>query len=316
MIPISCGEPSFYARNNNQYASCQGGTYGGGSISGGSISGGGTIVGENIPPCAPLDYKELGPRRARSKVREQIKDYVLLMLGAPVISIELDAQQLDLCVDAALQVIENYAPAEFFSYYVFATVPGKSIYKMPPDVGYIRHVSYKQAPNFMFSASDIGGAIPIEYFYPGGAYSSVQGGMIDPLTPIWGRAGEWVLYKQYEQMYSNIASNNGGWEFISDYQHIKLYPIPFRTTTVIVQYIQKQKDWNWVQQSMQEGALAYAKIIVGRIRSKIKNPPGNSSAGGLQLDGLEILAEGLKEKTEWETNLIVKWGDVLGPRMG
>jgi hypothetical protein len=164
MIPISCGEPSFYARNNNQYASCQGGTYGGGSISGGSISGGGTIVGENIPPCAPLDYKELGPRRARSKVREQIKDYVLLMLGAPVISIELDAQQLDLCVDAALQVIENYAPAEFFSYYVFATVPGKSIYKMPPDVGYIRHVSYKQSPNFMFSASDIGGSIPIEYF--------------------------------------------------------------------------------------------------------------------------------------------------------
>lgn len=297
MIPISCGTPSFYARNNNEFAGCS------------------SSSGENIPPTAPLDYKELGPRRARSKVREQIKDYVLLMLGAPVISIELDAQQLDLAVDLSLQVLENYAPSEYFSYYVFKTIPGKSIYKMPPDVGYIRHVSYKQQPNFMFSASDIGGSIPIEYFYPGGAYSSIQGGMIDPLTPIWGRTGEWVLYKQYEQMYSNVASNNGGWEYLSDYQHIKLYPIPFRAQTVIVQYIQKMKDWNMVTQAMQEGALAYAKIMVGRIRSKIQNPPGNN-ASGLQLDGNQILAEGLKDKETWEANLITKFGEPLGIIMG
>ena len=55
------------------------------------------------------------------KVIEQIKDYVLLMLGAPVIQIELDQQQLDACVDLSLQVLEEYAPREYFQFYIFNT---------------------------------------------------------------------------------------------------------------------------------------------------------------------------------------------------
>jgi len=66
-------------------------------------------------------------------------------------------------------------------------------------------------------------------------------------------------------------------------------------------------------QAMQEGALAFAKIILGRIRSRILNPPGPN--GGIQLDGQIILAEGLQEKKDWEEKLLTKFGDVLGPRM-
>jgi len=268
----------------------------------------------NLGVSDSLCKNELGSRKNRSKVIEQIKDYVLLMLGAPVINIELDQQQLDAAVDLSLQVLEDYAPREYFQFYVFNTSPGQSIYKMPCEVGYIRYVAYKDVPSFNFSASDLGGAIPIEYFYPGGAYNSIQGGMIDPLQPIWGRMGEWVLYKQYEQMYSNLSSNTGGWEWYGNYDHIKLYPIPMRSHSVIVHYIQKNKDWSRVTQAMQEGALAFAKIMVGRIRSKIKNPPGPN--GGVTLDGDTILAEGLQEKKDWEERLLTRFGDVLGPTWG
>jgi len=268
----------------------------------------------NLGVSDPLDISQLGSRKNRSKVIAQIKDYVLLMLGAPVISIELDQQQLDACVDLSLQVLEDYAPREYFQFYVFLTSPGKSIYKMPPEVGYIRNISYKDVPSFNFSASDLGGAIPLEYFYPGGAYNSIQGGMIDPMQPIWGHMGEWVLYKQYEQMYSNVASNTGGWEWHGNYDQIKIYPIPMRSHSVIVHYIQKNKDWNRVTQAMQEGAIAFAKIMLGRIRSKIKNPPGPN--GGVQLDGDSILAEGLQEKKDWEERLLTRFGDVLGPTWG
>ena len=268
----------------------------------------------NLGVSDPLDVSLLGSRKNRSKVIAQIKDYVLLMLGAPVISIELDQQQLDACVDLSLQILEDYAPREYFQLYVFLTSPGKSIYKMPPEVGYIRNISYKDVPTFNFSASDLGGAIPIEYFYPGGAYNSIQGGMIDPMQPIWGNMGEWVLYKQYEQMYSNVASNTGGWEWHGSYDQIKIYPIPMRSHSVIVHYIQKNKDWNRVTQAMQEGAIAFAKIMLGRIRSKIKNPPGPN--GGVQLDGDSILAEGLQEKKDWEERLLTRFGDVLGPTWG
>jgi hypothetical protein len=68
-----------------------------------------------------------------------------------------------------------------------------------------------------------------------------------------------------------------------------------------------------VTQAMQEGALAFAKIILGRIRSRIQNPPGPN--GGIQLDGQQILQEGIDEKKQWQEDLITRYGDILGPRM-
>ena len=263
----------------------------------------------NLGVSDPLDISKLTSRPNRGKIRGQLKDYILLMLGAPVVQIELDEQQLDAAVDIALQILEEWAPREYFRYYVFNTIPGQSIYEMPADVGYIRNVFYKETGTFSFQSSDLGGAIPVEYFYPGGAYASIQGGMIDPVQPIWGRAGEWSLYKGYEQMYSRLASNIGGWEFYGGYQNVKIYPIPYSVHRVVVHYIQKNMDWPRVQSVMQEGALAFAKIMLGRIRSKIKNPPG--PGGGIQLDGETLLQEGLQEKKDWEERLITRYGDLL-----
>jgi len=256
----------------------------------------------------PLNKNKLGPRRKREKVREQIKDYILHMLGAPVVKLELDAQNLDFCVDQAMKIFEDYAGREYFQYYVFDTVPGKSIYEMPPEVGIIRNVFYREVGNFAFQASDLGGAIPIEYFYPGGSYNSIQGGLIDPVHPIWGRMGEWVLYKQYQQMYSRTASALGGWEFLGGFNSIKLYPAPFRIQKVMVHYLQKNKDWGEVTQAMQEGALTYAKEILGRIRSKYQNVPG--AGGSVSMDGSTLLQEAREDRQKWFEDLIYKFGDL------
>jgi hypothetical protein len=270
--------------------------------------------GNSCQPCVSLTDNvgcgKIGQRKSREKVREQIKDYVLNLLGAPVIKVELDEQNLDAAVDLALQVFEDYAPREYFNYYVFNTTPGKSVYTMPPDIGLIRNVFYKKQPNIgQMSASDLGGALPIEYYYPGGSYGSMQGGLMDPNQPIYGRMGEWVLYKQYEQMYSRLSSQIGGWEWIDGYCNIKLYPIPCRCQGVIVHYLQKKPDFKQVTQAMQEGALCYAKEILGRIRSKYTNPPGPN--GGVQMDGKELLQEAREDKKAWEERLITRFGDLL-----
>lgn len=251
--------------------------------------------------------KNVGPRHKREKVREEIRDYILNMLGAPNIQLELDEQNIDFCINQALRIVEDYAPREFYSYYTFLTQPGKSIYELPDDIGYVRSVEYKNMGTFAFQATDLGGTIPIEYFYPGGNYASIQGGMIDPIQPIWGRMGEWTLYKQYETMYSRVSSNLGGWEFIGGYKHIKLYPVPYNMNKVAVCYIQKCKDWENVTQAMQEGALSYAKEILGRIRSRIKNLPG--PGGGIQLDGDQLIQEAKEERKQWMEDLIYKFGE-------
>ena len=260
-------------------------------------------------PVAPHDRPNMTRRPNREKVREDIKDYVLLMLGAPTIKVELDSQALDLAVDQSLAVFEEYAGREYYGYYTFRSVPGKSVYKMPDDIGMIRNVFYKTDGSFAFQASDLDGAIPVEYFYPGGAYASIQGGLIDPIQPIWGRAGEWMLYKQYETMFSRMSSNIGGWEWVNDRQHIKIYPTPYRCSLVIVHYLQRCKDWREVTQAMQEGALAHAMIILGHIRGKYTSPPG--PGGGMQLDGEYMKTKGWELKEKWQEELITRFGDFL-----
>ena len=253
----------------------------------------------------------IGARRNREKVREQIKDYVLTMLGAPVLPLELDDQQLDNSIDFALQIFEDYAPSEYFQYYSFYTAPGQSVYELPADVGFVRQISYKETANYAFSASDLGGVIPLEYM-GAGAYGSIAGG-INPQQPVWGKMGDWILYKQYEDMYNRISGQQGGWEYLGGYRHIKLYPVPYRTYPAIVRYLQRKPDFQLVTQAMQEGALAFAKIILGRIRSRIANPPG--PGGGVQLDGATILAEGLQEKKDWQESLLSRYGDLLPIKM-
>lgn len=262
-----------------------------------------------LGPLDPLNKNQMSSRKQREKVREQIKEYCLHMLGAPVVKLEFDEQNLDFAVDQAMKVFEDYAGREYFSYYVFNSVPGKSIYEMPPDVGMIRNVFYKETGTFAFQSSDLNGAIPIEYFYPGGAYASIQGGLIDPVQPMWGRMGEWTLYKQYEQMYSRVSSNLGGWEYIGNPNTVKLYPVPYRVQKVIVHYMQKQKDWAEVTQAIQEGALTYIKEILGRIRSKYQSVPG--AGGSVAMDGQQLLQEAREDRQKWFEDLIYKFGDIL-----
>jgi len=255
----------------------------------------------------------IGPRRNRELVRQDIKDFVLAMLGAPMVRIELNEQNLDLAVDQSLKIFEDYAPREYFEYYVFDTTPGKSVYQMPPEVGLIRNVHYRESGSYGFQASDLDGALPLEYFAPG---STMQHSFLDPVQPVWGRMGEWVLYKQYENMFSRISSSLGGWEWVGGFRHIKLYPTPCggRCNRVIVHYLQNCKDWMNVTEAMQMGALAFAKIMLGRVRSKYGNPLG--PGGGLQLDGAALLQEGAEDLKQWRQDLLDRYGDVLGITMG
>ncbi len=250
----------------------------------------------------------IGPRKNRERVRQQLRDYILLKLGAPKLQLELDDQQLDLAIDEAMSVYEDFAPRDFFDYHTFLTTSGKSVYTMNADIGLIRNVFYKEQGNFSFQSSDLGGALPVEYFYPGGSYASIQGGLIDPLQPIWGRAGEWTGYKMYEGMYNRISSNLGGWEWVSDNNTIKLYPTPCGCHRVFVHYIQKCKDWKEPYQALREGSLAYAKEMLGLIRRKFTNIPGPQ--GGIQLDGASLVQEAREDIAKWQERLISVYSDL------
>jgi hypothetical protein len=252
--------------------------------------------------CFTTDRK-LTARKNREKVREEIGDSVLKKLGAPSVDIELDQQGLDFCIDYALRVFEDYASREYFEYYTFNAVPGRSVYELPDEIGIVRNVFYKTQGMGSFMAQDLGGAIPVEYF-GGSAYTSFQGGMLDPVQPIWGRTGEWVLYKMYENTFAHTSSQIGGWEFVGDQRTIKLYPTPARPVKVIVHYLQKCKNWREVTQGMIDGAYAQALIVLGNIRGKYTGLPT------VQIDGDRLRDKGYELEKKWEEDLLNRFGEV------
>lgn len=246
----------------------------------------------------------ISPRPRREQVRENIADSILLMLGAPKIPIELDAQQLGYAVDRALKTFERYADTNMYDYYMFMTTPGQARYTLPCDIGFISGVYYRtdghcnmQSPNFMEGLSQV----------PFGRVGSWQGGTF--YRPGWGHAGEFVLMQQYHEMYSKLASNIGGYEVIAN-NDILLYPNPSGICSVVVHYLPRKMDWQETHEWVQDYALALSKQMLGRIRSNISQvvTPG----GAVQLDGPTLLQEGLQEKERLEEDLLTKWSGPLG----
>jgi len=280
----------------------------------------GTDLNENILPESQSPGRDYdcvtGRRFNREKVRSQIADYVIMLLGGPVIDLELDQQQLSLAVDEALRMFEEWAPQSYFQWYHITTEAMQSIYEMPCDVGMIRSVEY--GPPSCDGASELGGSMPLGWIgdtgYGAGGLAWGAWGY-NRHQPYWGYAGEWVLFKQYEDMFERLSGRNGGWEFYEDLHKIKVYPTPqVGGGEISVQYLQKKKDWKEVHQFMNEYALALSKIMVGRIRSKYSTIvfPGD----GVTLDGATILAEGREEKIQLEKDLVYKFQEPLSIVLG
>jgi hypothetical protein len=268
------------------------------------------ILPESQSPGRKYDCEDNIPLRPqRERVRNEIAEYVILMLGGPVVDLELDQQQISMAVNEALKIFEEWAPSEYFQYYTFETQSGISTYCMPCDIGIIRQVHY--VPKSCDGASELGGSMPLGWIgdtgYGAGGLSYGSWGY-NRHQPYWGYQGEWVAFKIYEEMFERTSSRNPGWEFVEDRHHIKIYPAPQGDGgTVTVSYVQKKKNWPEVHQFMQEYALALCKIMLGRIRSKYNSIV--SPGGGVTLDGQNLLTEGVQEKKDLERDLIFKWND-------
>jgi len=64
-----------------------------------------------------------GPRFNREKIRSQIADACILLLGGPVIDLELDQQQLTFAVDESLRMFEEWAPQSYFNGIILILLP-------------------------------------------------------------------------------------------------------------------------------------------------------------------------------------------------
>jgi hypothetical protein len=243
-------------------------------------------------------------RKRREHIREEISDWILAFLGAPKVQVELDRQQLSIAIDDAMKVYEDRTGRSEYQYCIFQTTPGVNRYKLNEDIGLIAGVDFRSTSG-TGSVNGVGGidlglsggmapwAGSFYYNTIGHGYSNTAGGFPSRNSPIYANVGEWNLLSGYMQLFQRVSGREPSWEISAD-NSIILTPTPIEVRTVVVHYLQRKRDWHEAHQWIKDYALANAKEMLGRVRSKFDKYA--SPGGSVSMDGPALLAESREDK--------------------
>ena len=214
-----------------------------------------------------------------------IKDYILGMLGYPVVRVELTSFQLKSCVQEAINRLNYHAPLWTMQYASFDASAGQNIYEIPLYMLHnLEYVSYRKN---LLTIQAAAGTLEFDFFLKYFQDNFLFGNM---------NVGEFYLMQQTLEMYRKILSADGGFNIVGG-KYLQIYPAPVMTPeAVILEY--RAMDSNTLQPAYvnwaQRYALAVSKGVLGQIRGKFSTVP--SPAGGASLNGAQLLQESEKEK--------------------
>lgn len=230
---------------------------------------------------------------------ETINSYVRAQLGEPVIRVELTPFQIKTCIDEALTKLDHHTPNWAKQYAVFNATAGVSLYEIPQWLA--RNLQYVVFKKSLLAIQAQAGTLEFDFF--------IKYFQDNFLFHNFGISDYYILQSTME-MTRKILGQEGSWEVING-KYLQLTPKPsVDDEKVILEYRAIDTDtiapaWrNWAQKY----ALACAKVILGNIRSKYKVLPG--PAGGAQLNGEALIAEGREDKKLLEDELFM---NIEGP---
>jgi len=214
-----------------------------------------------------------------------IKDYILGMLGFPIVRVELTSFQLKSCVQEAINRLNYHAPLWTIQYASFDASAGQNIYEIPLYMLHnLEHVSYRKN---LLTIQAAAGTLEFDFFLKYFQDNFLFGNM---------NVGEFYMMQQNLEMYRKILSADGGFNIVGG-KYLQIYPAPVMTPeAVIIEY--RAMDSNTIQPAYvnwaQRYALAVAKGVLSQIRGKFASVP--SPAGGASLNGAQLAQESEKEK--------------------
>jgi hypothetical protein len=224
-----------------------------------------------------------------------IKDYILGMLGFPVVRVELTTFQLKTCVQEAINKLNYHAPLWTLQYASFDASAGQNIYELPLYILHnLENVNYRKN---LLTIQAAAGTLEFDFFLKYFQDNFLFGNM---------NVGEFYQMQQNLEMYRKILSADGGFNIVGG-KYIQIYPSPVMTPeAVILEY--RAMDSNTIQPAYvnwaQKYALAVAKGVLGQIRGKFASVP--SPAGGASLNGAQLLQESTQEKEALVQELLME----------
>jgi hypothetical protein len=245
------------------------------------------------------------------KTRDDLKQWILRKLGAPLIRIELTDDQIELAINDALEFFGKYASYE--QRYFCANIEAYEYYegecnspegmeaqskfeeglKLPENVVGINQIS-EMGMDMMGGINNL--------FSVGN--QMMNAGMLPDMTHVH-RAGGWLTYHNaMESLELSRKMMGGGYQFDFNYstKRLSLQPNPKKQGAkgilLIGCYIASPEEQNLGDYYVKQLSLAYSQIMLGIIREKYS---GMSLVGGGAIDtSIGDKGQSLLEKIEEE----------------
>ena len=230
--------------------------------------------------------------------RDGLQDWILRRLGAPQLLVELDQGQLDICFDEAMRWFA--AKKGVVRTGTLQLQAGVSMYKLPEEVGHVTGMAVVEpTPNLNLAFSP-GYFLPEQQIPYNALGFPTSGGILSA----------YLQSSQYIDTGRRVLGLDPDFEYDPSSRMLRVSPIPRAASAA--QYTYKSRAFTLDQLAeidhdlVKRRALAIAKEILGRIRSKRDAHPG--AQGSVRLDGEVLLKEAAEEKEALDAEVISSGG--------
>lgn len=216
--------------------------------------------------------------------RDQVADWVVKKLGYPLVQVEITSDQIDICLNDAVEEFTEYVLQE--TNYLSLNLSGYnsvSGFVLPSNVVSIFALEETQAGPL--------GGINTLFSVKNQLYNE---GLYPPFMP----GGGWVTYElslQYIDMVNKMTGSHFAFEYNQRNKQMTLIPDPTKISNpgfvVIGCNIIRAEDQQYGETWVKRMTLAFAKQIIGQVRSKY-NGTQLLAGGSINQD---IKQEGLSE---------------------
>ena len=245
--------------------------------------------------AAQLNRLTLEDATEFSDYETYVKDYILAMLGFPIVRVELTDFQIKQCIQESINKMNYHAPLWNLQYASFAASAGQNIYEIPQYI--LQNLEYVAYRKTLLTIAAQAGSLEMDFFIKYFQDNFLLGNM---------KVGEFYLLQQTLEMYRKILGGDGGFNIVGG-KYLQIYPSPAMTPEqVIIEYRALDSNTilpaytNWIQRY----ALAVSKGILAQIRGKFASVP--SPAGGAVLNGPQLMQESQQEKQALVQELLME----------
>lgn len=230
------------------------------------------------------------------------REFILGALGYPIVKVELTDEQIEQCIDKAVQRYMLYRTPEPVQRYIPLSA-GNDSYILPYDIPKedIIEVTYSPNADIFAQLSGSGESFMMTYYMNGTGSTFLS---------------DFYIAMAYKETMEKTLGIGPAYELLS-VQHegewrdaIRLSPRPDGNISLgllVSRPLTEEEidSTEWIHKY----ALAWAKEFLGRIRSKFGSVPGPT--GEMQLDGATLLSEAQQEKQTLEESVMLR-GQPLG----